>query len=1082
MASGWDAFAKAAPKAAAPAKPKAAAPAPAPGLWDRAVADVKGLGDGIASAFDQREPRKAAGTAQLTRESKGSEWDRYAGRIRDNHQMRDAGADLKRDFTAPLDKSKGWAAFPARAGKTALDAVGAVFSPIAAAATVAAGPEAQALTGVDKETFGNLASGAVPVGGAAKLLPRGVRALAKERAPLARPGNFRDAAEPAANVRAATKARAAPKRDFTAPPKPEAAPRPVKPAAPLRQREGALGAAQRTFAPETVSENARTAASLHRMNLGKRVGEAASEGYKLERHYRDVTRASPAEQEALAKYVDTRKPGETPLNPKLQDAADTMRGVYTRYRSRIENVLGDGEDGPKFVEEYYARLWKNPPQEVAARVQTFGGKQGSGRSLLKRSIPTYEEGLAAGLEPVFKNPLDATRAYTDNMAHFLATNETLQGLRDGKLAKWEFDDKITPGKVKLQGIKTTMRADLERGLPVRSLVADPDVALVYNRTVSKGLDRGSFAPVYRGARAVSNAATQLKLSFSLFHGTVMGEEGFVSGAAKGLNRVARGDLKGAADIFKSPAAFVTTARKGGNLRRAILDPENIAQHLKGMDPRLADIYQRAGGRVNMERFYNSSNVSGGFWRGIKNGTIGREVGDALKALPGSPIRGSIDLGLKTLDTLSAPIFKEYVPRMKAGAWASRMEQWLRDNPEASAVEQQRYAENLVQTIDNRFGEVIIDNNFWDKAHFQLAQLAMLSPSWNLGTVREIGGGVADLPKSIKSLTKGEGVTDKTAYVLALAGTYTLQNGLMTYLHTGEAPEGQDWIAYRTGELDKDGKPQRGMIPGYAKDVLGFAYDFPHHVVDEATGKMNPALASAGDIAMNEDHFKNPVYTDGASLPQQLGETAKFAGQQVEPINFSQGGTAPGFTAPESALGIRKAPAYLENPEKFQANKEKYGKQAMDRKEKFDAKRSAPSDWSSFPKSDKPAAKAKDDSWSVFPAAKASTTEGLRMKPGAMMKGAELRPEFKPVVKLVEAVPAIRELTAGNDSYHPAGDVHADGRAGDFNLAPGANHAEVAARIRAKLKAAGIRATVSDEYASPSRRATAGHIHVSIPRA
>ena len=75
MADGWDAFAKAAPKAA-PAKPatnawasfpkaapkaklKAAAPAPkaaasTPSLWDRAVADVKGIGS--AKLFGQLSP------------------------------------------------------------------------------------------------------------------------------------------------------------------------------------------------------------------------------------------------------------------------------------------------------------------------------------------------------------------------------------------------------------------------------------------------------------------------------------------------------------------------------------------------------------------------------------------------------------------------------------------------------------------------------------------------------------------------------------------------------------------------------------------------------------------------------------------------------------------------------------------------------------------------------------------------------------------------------------------------------------------------------------------------------------------
>ena len=1039
MADGWDAFAKAAPKAQAP-KP---APVAQPSLWDRAVTDVKGFGSSIAGAFDQREPRKAAGQAQLKRENKGSELDRYAGRWNENHNMRDSWRAVSEDFTAPLDKSKGWAAFPARVGKTALDTVGLGFSPAAAAATVAAGPEAQALTGVDKDTFGNLASALVPMGSAAKLLPRGVRALVKDKVP--------------------------------------SVPREPKPQ--FHERGGFMGKAQRTFAPETVSENARTTATLHRSILGKRTGEAASEGYKLEKHYRAVSLASPQEQEALAKYVDTRQPGDVPLDPKLKDAADTMRGVYTRYRSRIENVMGDGEDGPKFIENYYARLWKNPPKEVADRVQQFGGKQGSGRSLRKRSIPTYEEGLAAGLEPVFKNPLDATRAYTDNMAHFLATNETLDGLREAKLAKWEFDDKITPGKVKLEGVKTTMRADLERGLPARSLVSDEDVARVYNRTVSKGLDQGSFAGVYRGARAVSNAATQLKLSFSLFHATVMGEEGFVSAFAKGANRVAKGDVKGGfADIVKSPAAFVATARRGGNLRRAIFDPENAAQHLKGMDPRLSEMYQKAGGRVNMERFYNSSNVSGGFWRGIKNGTIAREVTDSLKALPGSPIKGSIDLAFKTLDTLSAPIFKEYVPRMKAGAWSSRMEQWLRDNPEASAVERQRYSENLLQTIDNRFGEVIIDNNFWDKAHFQLAQLAMLSPSWNLGTVREIGGGVTSLPKSIKSLMKGEGVTDKTAYVLALAATYTLQNGLMTYLHTGEVPEGQDFIAYRTGEMDKNGAPVRGMIPGYAKDVLSLAYG---NLTSEVQNKINPAAATFGDLLMNRDHFDRPISDESKNWIERAPQVGKFIGQQAEPINFSQPDKAKlGFSPVESALGVRQAPAYLENPERVKFLQKKYEGGAYKRKEKAERKKAnqeatpeAPSDdWAL------PSANTAPASDSIPPLPSSVQSSAIPTKAGAMNAGS-FSSRFKPIATLVSQLPGFGEITGGNDSYHPRGDAHREGRAMDVNVKGGrAASAAFAANLKQRLRDAGYNNVfIQNEYLHPSARATAGHIHVQLPR-
>ena len=100
----------------------------------------------------------------------------------------------------------------------------------------------------------------------------------------------------------------------------------------------------------------------------------------------------------------------------------------------------------------------------------------------------------------------------------------------------------------------------------------------------------------------------------------------------------------------------------------------------------------------------------------------------------------------------------------------------------------------------------------------------------------------------------------------------------------------------------------------------------------------------------------------------------------------------------------------------------------------------------------------------------------RVKPGASNAGA-LRPEMKPILDMLSSIPGFNRITSENDSYHPAGDVHGQGKAIDFSVKGSSTKA--AADLRRRLSDAGIKAKVYDEYNSPSRRATAGHIHVQL---
>lgn len=902
-----------------------------------------------------KNPRDAAGPAP--------EWSRNVGGDILNEYHRQATENtqaLKQDFSQPLDKKKGVLALPARAGKTALDALSYLATPVDAAATSLIGRPIETGTGgaAPRKLVGSIASAAIPIVGEAGAARAGAK-LAQESG-LSYNAARRVAPEIAKNVAAQKLA--------------------AKPPGPVAKTAGTL---QRAFDPANVSQASKNAAALHREVLGQRGIQSDIETHKLVQHARTLSNMTPEAKLDFLNYVENRSSGAKLADEKLKPAADAIQGVAKRYQDRISTTLG--EDGPTFIKDYYSHMWKDNPGEVQRAMlgNSIGGKQGNARNLRARSIPTYADGIKAGLTPKFDNPIDAMVAYNDNMARYLGTHDIKDQMIKQNLASWHAPGSQPAGYVELQGMGTSrvpkgngtgakpstmgaqtddlfaegadpmagrrtdkvklppsQRTPRDQEVREQKLYANPDAARIYNNHLSKGFNQGdTLGPAYRATRSTLNGLMQLKLGLSAFHGSVMAREGIIGEMAKGIGQVSRGKpLEGLKTMATAPGAPVSLARKGSRMFGDIVGKSEPTGEAKVLN----DLYAKAGGRLGMDKIY-SVRGAGSLYDGIKRGTFRQDLNNAVKRTYEGPAleraKGVVDLAGNLIESVSGPLFKDYIPAMKRGAWSSRMSDFLKDNPNATERETADYGRQLLDSIDNRFGETIVDNNFWHKAGYQMAQIMLLSPSWDIGTVREIGGGLSDIPKSLKGVLKGKGITDKTAYVAALAAFTALENGIMTKLKTGTDPDGADWFNYRTGGVNTDGTPERAQTASYMKDVMAAMHEAPSKMFVD---KMNPGTKAAYELGANSDWRGDPIYpTSGYKMKPGDRGPVEYGADLLSPISVSQftkGDKAGSNLSPmEKIMGTRPARASIQNTEKTEAQEHQRNERRWAKKRAGDAR-------------------------------------------------------------------------------------------------------------------------------------------------
>jgi len=444
--------------------------------------------------------------------------------------------------------------------------------------------------------------------------------------------------------------------------------------------------------------------------------------------------------------------------------------------------------------------------------------------------------------------------------------------------------------------------------------APEPVGKILNNYLSPGLRNSEnkiIATGYNLLRMSGNILNQAQLALSLFHGLNVTTDMIASTYGMGIRQMTiKGQrLHGVGRIISSPASPLLRLWSGIRLRRAYKQQIDTITN-----PRLQAMVRAvvlADGRDRMDPFYYNQAI-----KALK-GT----VSDLIHGSPKQKIAGVFKLPVQTfgatLEVLAKPLMEWYVPTGKLGLFAMMAESEMK-RAESGQITNEQLHERLISSwdsVDNRMGQLVYDNLFWNKTFKDVSMMAVRSVGWNLGSWREYGGVPIDILGTKGRLERGDVLlSQKMSYTIGAVTLYGVLGAAIGYILTGKPPEEpKDYFFPKTGNKNNDGSDERLSLPTYAKDW--FAYGT--QPVKTVKNKTHPLWGLLTDVVSNKDFFSTQIRNPKDLISQQLLDVAEYIGREFLPLsarNYEKMSTADpgkqGKNAWVSITGITSAPSYI----------------------------------------------------------------------------------------------------------------------------------------------------------------------------
>lgn len=672
------------------------------------------------------------------------------------------------------------------------------------------------------------------------------------------------------------------------------------------------------FSPDKLNKVTEKVSSILDQSRGMRKQNGAKAVAGLEDLRPIVDKMTDPERENMIHYIEGDK--TIKLAPEQQKVADRLKHVYEWYRYQFE--AHPMTDKASMKDNYFPHDWEQP-QKADKFIEGHFAKQGSGKNLKARKLPTLREGQKAGLKLRTTDPIDTTVRYVKNADSYLHWADTIHALRDKGIAKYFANPKKVPkdwekinGRFSTKDFRYVDKKTGDAKVISHQLYAPKSVAQTLNRYTSKSFT-GKTGEVMEKIQHASNALTNAKMLGGVsYHTLAITTMAIASSVKNATSQLMKGDFKGAAQSLGG--TLKTIASKTGSeytdayLGKTRLPPEK--QKILDAMVHADAVQQRAPDYMMTGRGRSAFSAAQRKLKGIESSFTGAVKKDLAALYKDKKTMGKINETIGYVgDTLAGPVFDKWIPKVKTGVVAEAMETWNKAHPKATADELREHAREVSSMVDRHFGEMNRDKIFWSNQAKQLAGLGFLSYAWVTGTISGMARGAASFGKTA---LRGDELTEEGKMLIGTIMTNATLASMYQYIKTGKGPsEPKDLVFPQTGG-SKYHAPERAVLPGHAQQV----YQYTHDPIQELTNELSPLLSTGYSVMRGKDYFGRPQDRGALAVEGLTPIPAQIL------LNREKG---TGISGLESLAGIRPANQAITNPARAAARDE-YDEQQADK--------------------------------------------------------------------------------------------------------------------------------------------------------
>jgi hypothetical protein len=665
--------------------------------------------------------------------------------------------------------------------------------------------------------------------------------------------------------------------------------------------------AARAVNPEGRGPSAKLAGAM----LAHRVTEYAQRSIAILNGSTERTGYWQKNPQAVTDFIRRFETGGQFTDPEMKQMASAYKtwaeDIYNRD-TRITRL----KYAP--VDNYLPHLFEERDRDDITNLfnERHGTKWGNPKFIKERGFSLYQEAVAAGFKPKYSNPEEMMLAR--QRASDMASLQTslLEDLWDNGLAT-----------LHEKGTKQPKGTSPRRAPNGDIYYVDNKAFQVlhnYFDTKSFWSDRSAIGSTYRGMMWLKNGMVPIKLGLSGFHPLhiMLG----IDNSAAIARTIESASVEGG--IVRAPAkVFASWLTNFLPWKSVSTNPYYGGRLIRAFDSREA-----AGGLKDYEKEFVQRALEGGFNPHLHFAYQQAGIRTIRGELQRLGANSTWRLPLAVINTLSRRLmFEKWIPALKAQSYNLDVQNALKMDPtllDDDARRIQRFTA-IRKSVDNRYGEMNYDTLFWNRRLKDVGVLSTLSMGWQLGFIREFGGGTLDLAKYGATLHRtgrverlAQGDLHKAIYGVTYMANVALYGGLMTWAMSGKAPESlEDYVFPRTGETNPDGTPGRVTTMFYTREPAMVTA----HVREQglfggigslAASKSSGVFGALAEFATGLSHFNQETRDPDGSYIKQLQQTLAHALGELEPIsiqNIQDIKGQPGQAA-RSLLGFTPAPKYL----------------------------------------------------------------------------------------------------------------------------------------------------------------------------